>query len=747
MNDLARRVARPESANGVVRIASVLAIFSIASIESVRADISIRPSGDHAVRVTIADKEADVALNPALVDQTWPEPTLHLKPGETRSREKVGGLFVSVLAHPQAIRVEAPSGRLIQELQLGDDGSISFTTEDAPILGLGEGSDQFDRRGHNYPIVTSRGRPMNGQIDRLAELGTRIFSPFILGTKGWALFFASPYGGIDLREERGIFTPAPNSPSGVFDIFVIDAKNPADAMQEFIHLTGAPAMPPKWSLGYMQSHRTLSSEDDLLAEARTFREKKLPCDAVIYLGTGFCPAGWNYGHDSFEFNDKVFKRKPAEFIKDMHDLNFHVALHIVPQESPSNRVLYPSMHGHIPAAADETLDKLHVSSYWDRHKDLFTAGIDGWWPDEGDWLDVPSRLARHRMYYQGPLSDKPNVRPWDLQRNGYCGIAQYDGWYWSGDVTSTWKTLANHVMIGQNASLSVGPFWGTDIGGFYPTQSKEYTGELYTRWFQFAAFCPLFRSHGRTWKLHTPIGWNTGETGPVESRPAPDPSELHNADVEPICREYLNLRYQLMPYTYTITRQARDTGMPMMRALALHYPGDPESAKRGDEYLWGQSILVAPVVEHAATTREVYLPPGTWYDWWTNAKQEGGRSISRDVDLRTMPLYVSAGAVIPFDPARQYVDQPVTEPTTIRIYTGADGHFALYDDDGKTLDYERGAGTWTSFVWNEAKRTLEIKLDDRTKTKPPARDFDVLLLPENQHKRISFQNDKQEVTF
>jgi alpha-glucosidase/alpha-D-xyloside xylohydrolase len=202
-----------------------------------------------------------------------------------------------------------------------------------------------------------------------------------------------------------------------------------------------------------------------------------------------------------------------------------------------------------------------------------------------------------------------------------------------------------------------------------------------------------------------------------------------------------------MPYTYTITREARDTGMPMMRALALHYPTDPESAKRGDEYLWGRDILVAPVVEKGATTREIYLPPGVWYDWWSGGKHEGNHSLSREVDLKTMPLYARAGAIIPFDPVRQYVDQPVTDPATIRIYTGADGHFTLYDDDGKTLDYENGAGAWTSFAWNDAKRTLEIKLDDHTKTKPPARDFDILLLPENQHKRISFKNDKQEIAF
>ena len=235
----------------------------------------------------------------------------------------------------------------------------------------------------------------------------------------------------------------------------------------------------------------------------------------------------------------------------------------------------------------------------------------------------PAAWRAHRMYYQGPLSDKPNVRPWNLQRNGYAGISQYGGWVWSGDVQSTWKTLSNHVPIGQNYSLSVSPFWGSDIGGFSPSPANELTGELYTRWFQFAAFCPSFRSHGRTWKLHSPLGWNTGETGPVESRPLPPEAELHNAEVEPICRDYLNLRYQLMPYTYTVTREAHDTGLPLMRALWLHYPTDATAVDRGDEFLWGRDLLVAPVVEKGAKSREVYLPAGDWYDWWTNEKQSG----------------------------------------------------------------------------------------------------------------------------
>src|SRR5262249_34047305 len=158
---------------------------------------------------------------------------------------------------------------------------------------------------------------------------------------------------------------------------------------------------------------------------------------------------------------------------------------------------------------------------------------------------------------------------------------------------------------------------------------NEYTGELYVRWFQFATFCPSFRSHGRNWHLHTPWGWNTGETGPVESQPLPDAAELHNTEVEPICRDCLNLRYQLMPYTYTLAREAHDTGLPRMRALWLHYSDDVEAVKRGDEFLWGRDLLIAPVIERGATSRDVYLPPGKWYDWWTGEAAEGKQAVQR----------------------------------------------------------------------------------------------------------------------
>jgi alpha-glucosidase/alpha-D-xyloside xylohydrolase len=360
-------------------------------------------------------------------------------------------------------------------------------------------------------------------------------------------------------------------------------------------------------------------------------------------------------------------------------------------------------------------------------------------------MAVPARLARHRMYYGGAVADRPNVRPWSLHRNGYAGIARYGGWVWSGDIDSRWSTLAAQVAVGLNSSLSVSPYWGTDTGGFIPT--RELTGELYARWFQFSAFCPSFRSHGRTWNLRLPWGWNTGQVGPIEEKEYPGADELHNATVEPICREYLNLRYQLLPYTYTLAREAHDTGLPLMRALWLHYPRDPEAVKQSTEYLWGRDLLVAPVVEKGATERSAYLPAGEWYDWWTGEKFDGGRTIQRKVDLATMPIYARAGAILPLDPVRQYADEPVQQPTTLRIYRGADGRFTLYDDDGSSLDYLTGKASWTSMTWNDAARQLVIQPDPRSAGKPRPRTFEVVLLPDNASKTVDYSGQRLQTSF
>jgi len=696
----------------------------------------------------VSDRTAQLVISP-LDDQGKPAPiptSAAFGPfpvtEKFRGRDIVGTKEVQVAnmrfvmkTQPLTISVHRSDGTLLQELVLEDttSGGMSFHM-DAPVYGLGEGEHQFDRRGTNYEMINGQ----HGWPGLLATHGATIPVPFLIGADGWSMFVRGPWGQFDLRGQRGLFVPRKRTPGGEpLTVYISEWDQPADALAEYIRFTGHPVMPAKWVMGYMQSHRTLLGPQDAVQIAQTFRDKKLPCDAVIYLGTGYCPLGWNLGHGSLEFNTNSFPR-PAEQIKALHDLNLKVVLHI--NAAPRN--LFGS------TMTEESTSPFYIGNYWKRHLADMALGVDGWWPDDGDELPIESRLARHLCYYEGPLQARPHTRPWSLNRNGYAGASRYGGWIWSGDTQSRWATLAAHVPVGLNSSLSLTPFWGSDIGGFVPT--RELTGELYARWFEFAAFNPLFRSHGRTWHLRLPWGWNTGEMGPIEDRDVVDRGELHNDKIEPICRRYLELRYRLLPYNYTLMRESFDLGLPAMRALWLHYPTDAEAAKIGDEYLWGRDLLIAPVVEKGATNRHLYLPAGTWQDWWTGARVEGGKWVDRPVDLATMPIYARAGAIIPLDPIRQYTAQPVTEPTNIRIYPGTNGDFTLYDDDGQSMGYRDGSDAstiWIHFHWNDQAQELTMQPDPRMKKWPGgARAYAVEIVgADSKAKTVSFVGNKMAV--
>jgi Glycosyl hydrolases family 31/Domain of unknown function (DUF5110) len=195
----------------------------------------------------------------------------------------------------------------------------------------------------------------------------------------------------------------------------------------------------------------------------------------------------------------------------------------------------------------------------------------------------------------------------------------------------------------------------------------------------------------------------------------------YNPLVEPIVRKYLELRYRLLPYTYTIARECTETGLPLMRALWLHHHDDPQAIARGDQFLWGRDILVSPVVEKGATSRRLYLPRGVWFDFWTEERLEGGREIDRKVDLETMPLHVRASAILPFGPVKQYVEDPVAGPLSVVVYPGANGAFSLYEDDGRTFDYRKGVWMRTAMTWNDTARVLSASLAPGSRMLPPAR--------------------------
>jgi alpha-glucosidase/alpha-D-xyloside xylohydrolase len=702
-------------------------------------ELVVRSLGPATVRLTlrpIADgAPVPVPVTGALVDEALGAPVRRSRDVAGLTRVRAGDLAVRVTDGPPVIHVETARGEAVQRLGLDATApGMSFLLPRGPLLGLGEGGPQFDRKGVADPM-------RNGQGGfRLATHGTRAPIQWLVGTDGWAMFVHQPYGAFDFTGTEGKFTPPPESALPL-DVFVVASRDPATIMREYARITGLPALPPRWSLGYMQSSRTLAGPDEILGVARTFREKRLPCDALIYLGTEFAPSGWNTRNGEFTWHPTNFP-DPKRMLDELHAEHFRVVLHVVIEgRRLTGQVSDPCTAPPLPPGRTEDNrwpPERQVSCYWPAHRPLIQLGVDGWWPDQGDGFDGPSRLNRHRMYQEGMERDRPDERYFALHRNASAGVQRFGGFVWSGDVQSRWETLATHVAVGINTGLSGLPYWGTDIGGFNPT--PEYTGELHVRWFQFGAFCPSFRAHGRNWHLKLPWGWNGGDGGPFESGNwRADPAELRNPDVEPICRKYLELRYRLLPYLYTAVRDATETGMPVIRALWLHHPDDPAAVAEGSQFLWGRDVLVAPVVEKGATSRRVYLPRGAWLDYWTGERVEGGRAIDRAVDLATVPLYVRAGAVVPLGPLKQWADAPSDEPTTLLVHPGADGASSLYDDDGHSLAYRRGAWTRVAMTWRDGARRLSLRLSPGARTWGGERRFAVRVAGSDAVREVVFR--------
>jgi hypothetical protein len=717
-------------------------------------EIAIASVSAATVRITVRDVSAGATLpnQGALVDAARGR-SVGRQRGAFES-VRAGDLVVRATLNPLTIDVTTRDGKPVQRFVMNADApGLSFSLGSGPLLGFGEGGPQFDRKG---AIYSNR----NGQGGyQLRTHGGRVPVQWLVGTDGWGLFIHRPLGTIDLSGATGTLTPPPdqNAPADAvlpLDLFVTASRDPKVILGEFARITGPAELPPRWAFGYMQSHRTLAGPEEIEWVARTFREKRLPCDALIYLGTEFAPSGWNTRNGEFAWKAENFPN-PRKFVDDMHARHFKIVLHIVIEGRRMSGSVADACTPQLSVPSGRTTDDKWpddraVPCYWPYHKPLYDIGVDGMWPDQGDGLDEPSRLARIRMYWEGPQRFRSNERPFALHRNGTPGMQRYGAFLWSGDVYSTWETLKTHVPVAVNTGLSGIPFWGSDIGGFVPT--AEYTGELHVRWFQFGTFCPSFRSHGRDWHLRLPWGWNTGEIGPKELRgytggaADPDPAELHNPAVEPIVKKYLELRYRLLPYTYTVARESVDTGLPMIRAMWIHHPDDPVAVARGDQFLWGRDILVAPVVEKGATNRRLYLPKGTWFDFWTEQSFAGGREIDRAVDLETMPLYVRAGSIVPLGPVKQYVDEPVEGPMTVTIYPGANASFELYEDDGATFDHRRGEWMRVSYNWADSARTLRIRLAAGSQLRPSdLRPIDVRIAGTRTMRRVDFNGQPVEV--
>jgi alpha-glucosidase (family GH31 glycosyl hydrolase) len=275
---------------------------------------------------------------------------------------------------------------------------------------------------------------------------------------------------------------------------------------------------------------------------------------------------------------------------------------------------------------------------------------------------------------------------------------------WSGDINNDFATLEAQVPLGLNTGLSGVPYWGTDVGGFFHPIPE--TPELYARWFQLGAFSPIFRSHGWVWREHVP--W------------------AHGPEVEAICRRYAELRYRLLPYTYTLAWQAHTLGLPLMRPLVLNYPDDPRVWNLGHEFLWGDDLLVAPVTREGATSWPVYLPAGRWHDFWTGARYEGPGGVTLPAPLDRLPLLVRGGAIVPMGPVMQYTGERPVDEVTLIVYPDGTSRFELYEDDGRSNGYLRGHRALTPIECAAGPAQVTVRIGELTGDRsvvPPGRRY------------------------
>lgn len=483
-------------------------------------------------------------------------------------------------------------------------------------------------------------------------------------------------------------------------------------------LTGAAPMFARWAWGFWQCRERYSTQQELLGVVEEYRRRKVPLDGIIQDWQYWKQGGWgSHAFDPERYPD------PAGMVQEIHRANAHVLVSVWPRFDLGTPLLaelekagaaYPNAYPNVyPKGEGKWYDPFNPAGrriYWKGLSEkLFKLKFDGWWMDAseaelgGKWGEMRDLqtgagpgakvfnaypLMHSKGVYDGQRAETNAKRVLILTRSAWAGQQRNAAVTWSGDIFGNWMVFARQIPAGLNFSLSGIPYWNTDIGGFFggDPADPEYA-ELFTRWFQFGTFCPMFRVHG------------TGK-----------PKEIWRFDeaTQRIMSDYINLRYHLLPYIYSVSWMVTDRGYTMMRPLAMDFRRDRSVYDIKDQYLFGPALMVNPVTRAGATSRSVYLPAGTtWTDFGTGKVYQGGRTVEASAPAATLPLFVRAGSIIPYGPAVQYAAEK-SDPVELRIYRGADGSFTLYEDEGDSYNYEKGAYATIPIKWDESSGRLTI---------------------------------------
>jgi len=646
------------------------------------------------------------------------------------------------------------------EIEYNDIPALKNLPENMPLKDANvrwEGSISSDITGLHTFLLKSAGYAklwIDGKLvaDKWRQSwnsGTTLFTvPFAKGEKKSFKLEWNPDGGEsylsckwlsplqgESKNQFGFKSEAGNN----VDYYLVYGNKLDEVVSGYRELTGKATMLPKWAMGFWQSRERYKTQEEILSTVSEFRKRKIPLDNIV--------EDWSYWEEdkwgSQQFDKSRFPDADG-MIKELHE-KYHTQFMIS---------VWPKFYEGIDAykqfndsgwlykrnIADQRRDwikKGYTSTFYDAfianarkgfwnlmNKNLYSKGVDAWWLDATEpdiHSNLPASLRKQLMgptaigsstkyfngfplqnakgVYEGQRATNPSKRVFILTRSAYAGSQRYAATTWSGDIGARWEDFKNQIPAGLNFSLSGLPYWTTDIGGFSVERRYENaTGavleewrEQMTRWYQFGAFCPLFRVHGQ---------FPYREIYNV----APDDHPAYKSMLY-----YNKLRYRLMPYIYSLTGDIYQNNYTMMRALVMDFPADEKVKNIADQYMFGPAILVNPVTDYKATSRQVYLPAGNgWYNAQTGAYEKGGHTITAAAPYETIPLFIKEGAIIPMGPVIEYTAQKPADTLTVFVYTGKDGSFTLYEDEGLNYDYEKGQFSTIPFSWNEAKQTLTI---------------------------------------
>jgi alpha-glucosidase len=486
------------------------------------------------------------------------------------------------------------------------------------------------------------------------------------------------------------------------DLYLMPAGSLVDAARAYARLSGAPAVPPRWTFGYLQSRWGWKDRAYIEDALHQFISRKLPVDAFIFDFEWYAtspdytlPPDGLADFTDFSFNPALFP-EPAGQIAALHSHGVHFVGIRKPRLGKTDLLTMARSNGWIlPAGkSGEQIDTRCLDFanpavrdwYAARTVPLLRQGIDGWWDDEGE-ISYTTYYWWNQAQIDALAQVRPGARHWSIDRAFAPGLQRLGVAAWSGDIGANWIELAKTPTHLLNWSLAGMPYVACDIGGF----SGETTARLLTRWMEAGVFFPVMRAHSElTVTPHFP--W------------------LYGPEAESAIRKALELRYRLIPLYYSLAHEAHESGVGMMRPLAMEFPADYHCADRSDEWFMGDDLLAAPILDDGEK-RRVYLPPGTWYALGDGTPIDGEKDINVTAALDEIPVFVRAGAVLTLGPVIQHTDDLPGGPLTVQVYPGQDGHFTLVEDDGVSTDYLKGQLRRTAFTWNDKARTLSWKID------------------------------------